>query len=142
MQARAEQLFVQLQNTARIRALIGQSEDALLDYKEWPESESDAQKMLAKAACGLTNAEGGVLVIGMKARAVAKDEPDLVQSAVLVKDTSAVSSRVLDLVGQLVEPGIEAVRVIAVNESANDKSGCVASFKCKYFCRRASAVHS
>ena len=125
MQARAEQLFGRLQNAAQIRALIGQSENAHFDCKEWPESDGDAQKMLAKAACGLTNAEGGVLVIGMKARAVAKDEPDLVQSAVPVKDTSAVSSRILDLVGQLVEPGIEGIRVISVNESANDKSGFV-----------------
>jgi len=106
-------------------ALIGQSEDAYLDCKEWPSSDPEGQKTLAKGACGLTNAEGGVLIIGMRARPISKDEPDLVETAVPVQDTSAVKSRILDLIGQLVEPRIQGVQVAEVNEPLGSKSGFV-----------------
>jgi hypothetical protein len=61
--SRAEELFRKLQTPDSIRALIGQSEDVHFDCKEWPLSDSDAQKVFAKAACGLTNAEGGHAVL-------------------------------------------------------------------------------
>jgi hypothetical protein len=61
----------------------------------------------------------------MKARATSKDEPDLVDSAVPVADTSAVKSRILGLVGQLVEPGIEGIQATEINEPAGSKSGFV-----------------
>src|SRR5260370_387736 len=125
MSSRAEELFHELQTPASIRALIGQSEDVHFDCKEWPTSDSDAQKVLAKAACGLTNAEGGVVLVGMRAKSTSKDEPDLVESAAPVADTSAVRSRILDLVGQLVEPGIEGVQAAEVNDPAGSRSGFV-----------------
>src|SRR5882724_11869881 len=122
---RAEHLFNQLQSLAGIRALIGQSEDAHFDCKEWPQKVEDAQKVFAKAACGLVNAEGGVLVIGMKARRMSKDQPDLVDSLAPVNDTSDVKSRVLDLVGQLVEPGIEGIQAVEINDPPGSKAGFV-----------------
>jgi len=122
---RAEELFQNLQSPNSIRALIGQSEDVHFDCKVWPASDADAQKVLAKAACGLTNAEGGVILVGMSARATSKDEPDLIESAAPVADTSAVKSRILDLVGQLVEPGIEGVQVAEVNDPGGSRSGFV-----------------
>lgn len=122
---RARELFNQLQNAEAIRSLIGQSEDVHFDCKEWPPNDGDAQRILAKAACGLTNAEGGVIIIGMKARPMAKDEPDSVDSAAPVENTRAVRSRVLDLIGQLVEPGIEAVEAVEVNEATGSLSGFV-----------------
>ncbi len=125
MPNRAEQLFQKLQSSPAILKLVGQSEDPHFDCKEWPSKDEDAQRVFAKAACGLTNAEGGVLVVGMKARRVSKDEPDLVESAAPVADTSAVKSRILDLVGQLVEPGIEGVQAVEVNEPVGSKSGFV-----------------
>jgi Putative DNA-binding domain len=125
MPGRAEQLFHQLTNAEAICALIGQSEDVHFDCKEWPAKDEDAQKVFAKAACGLANAEGGVLVVGMKARTVSKDEPDLVSSTAPVADTSAVKSKILDLVGQLVEPGIEGIEAVEVNEPKGTKSGFV-----------------
>ena len=57
-----------------------------------------------------------------------KDEPDLVESAAPVADTSAVKSRILDLVGQLVEPRIEGVQAIEVNEPTGSRSGFVVVF--------------
>src|SRR5947199_9676220 len=121
MQSRAEQLFLELQNVAAIKNLIGQTEDVHFDCKEWPTKDEDAQKPLAKAACGLTNAEGGVLVIGMKARSIAKDDPDLVESAVPIADTVAVESKILNLIGQLGEPVIEGITAVEVNEPPGSK---------------------
>jgi len=125
MPGRAEQLFQQLQNPTAILSLVGQSEDAHFDCKEWPTKEEEAQKVFAKAACGLTNAEGGVLVVGMRAKAASKGDPDLVDSPAPVSDTGAVASKILDLVGQLVEPGIEGVQAIPVNDPPDSKSGFV-----------------
>jgi hypothetical protein len=89
MSERGIELFDRLQSAGAIMALIGHSEDVHFDCKEWPASDGDAQKVFAKAACGLTNAEGGVILVGMRARPTPKDEPDLVESAVPVTDTSA-----------------------------------------------------
>lgn len=125
MANRADELFNKLQTPDSIMELIGTSEDVHFDCKEWPISDSDAQRVLAKAACGLTNAEGGVVLVGMRARSTCKDEPDLVESAAPVADTSAVKSRILDLVGQLVEPGIEDVQVVEVNYPVASRSGFV-----------------
>lgn len=125
MAGRGKDLFNQLQAAEAIRGLIGQTEDVHLDCKEWPASDGDAQKVFAKAACGLTNAEGGVILVGMKARAMSKDEPDLIESVAPVIDTIAVKSRILDLVGQLVEPRIEGVQISEVREPAGSRSGFV-----------------
>ena len=125
MPGRAEDLFERLKDAPAILALIGQTEDVHFDCKEWPVKDEDKQRVFAKAACGLANAEGGVLVIGMKARAMSKDEPDLVDAAVPVADTSAVKSKVLDLIGQLVEPGIEGIHAVEVEERPGSKSGFV-----------------
>ncbi len=128
MSGRGKELFDKLQSVEQIEALIGHSEDVHFDCKEWPTSDSDAQRVFAKAACGLTNAEGGVLLVGMKARSTSKDDPDLVESVALVTDTTAVKSRILDLVGQLVEPGIEGIQMAEINEPAGSKSGFVAIY--------------
>jgi hypothetical protein len=125
MLGRAEHLFHELQSAEAIRALIGQPEDAQFDCKEWPHKEDDAQRMLAKAACGLTNAEGGVLVIGMKAKSTSKEEPDVVQSAAPVRDTSFVKARILNLIGNLVEPGIVGLDVAEVRLREDSPSGFV-----------------
>jgi len=100
----AELLSGRLQDAAAILALVGNSEDAHFDCKEWPAREEDAQRVFAKAACGLTNAEGGVLVVGRRARATSKDEPDLVESPAPVADTKAVQSGVLDQSGNSSSP--------------------------------------
>lgn len=128
MADRGKEIFDELQSAERITALVGQSEDARLDCKEWPANEGDAQKMLAKAACGLTNADGGVVLVGMKARSASKDEPDLISSAAPVADTSAVRSRILALIGQLVEPPIQGVLVLEVPEATGSKSGFVVAY--------------
>jgi len=126
MHGPAEILFQQLKNVSAIKGLIGQSEDSHFDCKEWPSTDEESQKkMFAKAACGLTNADGGVLVIGMKAESRRKDEPDIVTAMAPVSDTAFVKSRVLNLIGNLVEPGIVGVRAREVKESQGSRSGFV-----------------
>lgn len=125
MAERAEDLYNQLQDVASILALIGEPEDAHFDCKEWPSKDDDAQKMLAKAASGMTNADGGVLVIGMKAESRPNDEPDVVTAAAPVHDTTLVRSRVLDLMSKLVEPGIVGIVADEIADARNAKTGFV-----------------
>src|SRR5438552_1285599 len=129
MSTRAEQLFHQLASgPTAILAFIGKSEDLHLECKTWPTKDDEAQRVLAKAACGLANADGGVLVVGMKTKSMPKKDepqPDLIDSPAPVADTSTVKSRILDLVGQLVEPGIEGIQALEVKEGAGLKSGFV-----------------
>ena len=122
---RAEILYSELQDLNAIDGLIGQPEDSYLDCKVWPTKDDDAQKMLAKAACGMTNADGGVLVIGMKAESKPKDEPDVVTAKAPVSDTRQVASRVLGLISNLVEPGIVGVEVKEILETPDTKTGFV-----------------
>jgi hypothetical protein len=56
MTERARELYQELQSVEVIKGLIGQCEDSYFDCKEWPTKDEDTQKMLSKAACGLTNA--------------------------------------------------------------------------------------
>jgi hypothetical protein len=125
MTERAKEIYQQLQSVDAIKGLKGECEDSYFDCKEWPNKDEYAQKMLAKAACGLTNAEGGVLVIGMKAESRPKDEPDVVTGTAPVANTSFVKSKVLNLIGNLVEPGIIGVESIEINDPPGKKSGFV-----------------
>ncbi len=129
MSTHAEDLFNKYRSVAAIEKLVDQCEDAYLDCKEWPvKDDSAAQKMIAKAVCGFSNADGGILIIGMKAESRPKDEPDLITAKAPVSDTKLVSSRVLDWVGNLVEPGIVGVRFREIKESKGKKSGFVVVF--------------
>jgi hypothetical protein len=120
-----EQLFESLDRLEAIHALIGKTEDLHLDCKVWPRDE-DAQRVIAKAACGFANGDGGVIVIGMKAKAGPnKDDPDQIQATEPVADTTLVKTRLQDLIGQFIEPGISGVRVNEINGPAGAKSGFV-----------------
>jgi hypothetical protein len=121
-----EELFKRLHDAANIKALIGTTEDLHLDCKIWPPSENDAQRVLAKALCGFANADGGVVVIGMEAKpGPAKDDPDTVQQARPVTNALTVKSRIENLVGHLVEPGLAGVQVELVFEPPGSACGFV-----------------
>lgn len=121
-----EDLFNRLQNATEIVRLVGTTEDLYLDCKIWSVNENDAQRVLAKALCGFANGDGGVLVIGLEAKSgPGKDDPDLIQQARPVPDAMAVKSRIENLVGQLVEPGLQGVRVAAVPGSPGSSAGFV-----------------
>lgn len=120
-----EAQFEQLLSMTGIQALIGQTEDLHLDCKEWPSRDDDAQRILAKALSGFSNADGGILVIGVEARSPRKDEADTIQGLKPVADALAVKSRVENLIGNLVEPSLPGVRVVMVLEATGQPSGFV-----------------
>ena len=121
-----EELFESFNSAGTILALIGKTEDLHLDCKVWPTKDEDAQRVIAKAVCGFANGDGGMIVVGMKAKAGPnKEDPDQIQSAEPVADTTFVKTRIQDFIGQLVEPGITGVRVDEINEPTGTKSGFV-----------------
>ena len=121
----SEDRFRQLQEPGGIQALIGQTEDLHLDCKEWPPQDNECQKILAKAVSGFANADGGCLVIGVEARSVNKGEPDVIHGLKPVQDALAVTARIENLIGNLLEPPPTGVRVIHVQEVAGQSSGFV-----------------
>ncbi len=116
MASRAESFFAKLIDEQSLHGLIGQSEDADFDCKEWHGVER-SRVSLAKATCGFANAAGGVIIIGMKARSVG-GEPDVVQTTAPFRNPRSVTSEVLDTILKLVEPGVEHVetRVILCDD--------------------------
>lgn len=105
----AERFYRQLSSAKAVQALIGRSEDADFDCKEWPVRMDDARRIIAKAACGFTNATGGVIVIGVKASGAGASTPDVVRTLSPVADRHAVASAALEIILQSVEPGIEGI---------------------------------
>lgn len=134
MPSRGEVLFAQLADRAAIDALIGEPEDGNLDCKEWPAKEKDGHEMLAKAVCGFTNSDGGVLVIGMQTKQLSPGDPDVITAVSPVADASYLRSRILTLVGMLVEPPIVGIDTREIPETSGAKSCFVpAGTRCRRF---------
>ena len=123
-----ETRFDKLRDLAEVQALTGQTEDLHLDAKEWPAREDDAQRVLAKALSGFSNADGGILVIGLEARSVNKGDPDIIQSLKPVADAMGVKSKIENLIGNLVEPPLPGIRVAEVMEVPGQPSGFVLDY--------------
>jgi predicted HTH transcriptional regulator len=104
---RARALYDGLQTLEHLSELIGQPEDSHLDCKEWPSKDDDAQRMLAKAICGMTNADGGVLLLGMKAESRPKEEPDVVTGVAPVANTNVADSSGRNGVSQLLNSNVK-----------------------------------
>jgi hypothetical protein len=120
-----ETRFEQLRSLNQIRALLGQTEDLHLDCKEWPARDDDLQRILAKSLSGFSNADGGILVIGVEAKSINKGDPDVIQSLKPVADAIGVKSKIENLIGNLVEPLLPGIRVAEVLEVAGQPSGFV-----------------
>jgi hypothetical protein len=120
-----EALFDRLQRRAEISALIGQTEDLHLDCKTWPASDADAQRILAKAFAGFANADGGVVVIGLETKPAVKGDPDLITGEKPVASSVAIKSRIEALVGELVEPPLQGVRLATVENAPRSADGFV-----------------
>jgi hypothetical protein len=120
-----ETRFEHLQNLTELCSLVGQTEDLHLDVKEWPVRDDEAQRVLAKALSGFSNADGGILVIGLEARSPGKGEPDVIQALKPVADAVAVKSKIENLIGNLIEPPVPGIRVGEVLEVVGQPSGFV-----------------
>lgn len=120
-----ETRFEQLRNVTEIQSLLGQTEDLHLDVKEWPSRDDDAQRVLAKALSGFSNADGGILVIGLEARPLTKGDPDVIQALRPVADALSVKSKIENLLGNLIEPSLPGIRVAEVLAVPGQPSGFV-----------------
>jgi hypothetical protein len=128
MPTNAEQFYKRLSSVRALQVLVGKPEDAEFDCKEWPARQDDARRIIAKAACGFTNATGGVIVIGVKASGAGANTPDVVRSLAPVADRHAVASAALDIILQSVEPGIEGIRAKTIADGKSKPSGFVLLF--------------
>jgi hypothetical protein len=126
MPTNAERLYDRLNTVAAIMELTGQTEDSDFDCKQWFPQKS-ARESVAKGACGFANATGGVIVIGMEAKA-GQDGVDVVQAEKPVSDAEAVRSNVLDSIAKLVEPGIEGLQSKSILLAPGSKEGFVIVF--------------
>jgi hypothetical protein len=125
MTGRAEFLYADIKDRPAIDRLIGESEDGHLDCKVWPDKEKGGHEMLAKAICGFANSDGGVLVIGMRAKQEKAGDPDVIKETACVRDASSVRSRILTLIGQHVEPPIAGIETRIITETPKSKSGFI-----------------
>lgn len=128
MSTNAERFYRRMTSLKAVQALIGHPEDADFDCKEWPTRSDAARGTIAKAACGFTNATGGVIVIGLGASGRGPDTPDTVRSLAPVADRKAVASDALDIILKFVEPGVEGVRIKTVPDAGAKASGFVLVF--------------
>ena len=126
MPSRAETLFERLQDRDALASLIGQAEDADFDCKQWF-ANADMRFPIAKAACGFSNATGGVIIVGLRAEG-RNGDPDLVKELKPVDDMGAVKASALDIILKFVKPGIEGVRVELVPDSFGSTRGYVLIF--------------
>lgn len=126
MPTNAERFYESLRTAEAVLRLKGIPEDANFDCKRW-NGQKSSREQLAKAACGFTNATGGVLIIGMEARK-GHDGADVVQDECPVQDVEAVRSDALDAISKIVEPGIEGIRSRAVRMGRMSKDGFVVMF--------------
>lgn len=124
----AERFYKRMSSVKALQSLIGKPEDADFDCKEWPARQDDARRILAKAACGFTNATGGVIVIGVKASGAGANTPDVVRSLAPVADRHAVASAALEILLQSVEPGIGGIRTKTIPDGKSKAAGIVLIF--------------
>jgi hypothetical protein len=128
MPTSAERFYKQMSSLKALTTLEGKSEDADFDCKEWPVRPEDQRRVIAKAACGFTNATGGVIVIGVKASGAGANTPDVVRALAPVDDRHAVASTALEIILQSVEMGIEGIQIKTIADAKSKPSGFVLVF--------------
>ncbi|HJU12512.1 MAG TPA: ATP-binding protein [Candidatus Binataceae bacterium] len=128
MTTNAQSFFQFLATAEDVERLVGKSEDLYFDAKtltnESMTDDSDKQP-LAKTLSAFANADGGVIIYGLEAKR-GSDNRDVVQAVKPLKDTELVRSRILALIGQLIQPPVEGI--IVASRRKSDGSGYVIVF--------------
>jgi hypothetical protein len=108
----AQLFFESLDSATAVSSLVGRAEDLYFDAKtcSTPFSERD-QRHLATALSGFANADGGVLIYGLVAKGGDASTPDVVTGVQPVENLTPLHAQALALVGQIVEPPVDGVRV-------------------------------
>jgi hypothetical protein len=108
----AQVFFESLRTAGDVTGLLGRAEDLYFEAKTCSDPFPDPdQRHLAEALSGFANADGGVLVYGLVAAGVDRTTSDVVKRGEPIKSLKLLNSRLLALVGQLVEPPVAYVRV-------------------------------
>jgi hypothetical protein len=122
----AQLFFDSLDSAAAVSGLAGRAEDLYFEAKtcSTPFSERD-QQHLAEALSGFANADGGVLIYGLVARGgdASTSTPDIVTGVQPIENLTGLLAQALGLVGQIVEPPIDGVRVEIRAFDRNPASG-------------------
>jgi hypothetical protein len=122
----AEVLYEQLGSHKAVQGLIGRVEDAFFECKEW-RPERSAQEQIAKAACGFTNADGGVIVVGLEARRN-DDGIDMVMAERPVGDAEGIRSQIEEAISRKVEPGIKGVQSKTIPAAPGSLEGFIITY--------------
>jgi hypothetical protein len=115
MSESAKNFLESLRSAADVSGLVGRPEDLYFEAKTCAEpfSETD-QGHLAEALSGFANADGGVLIYGLVAAGGDRTKPDVVTKVERIRNVDLLNSRILGLIGQLVEPPAPNVQVVPV----------------------------
>ena len=121
----AEALYESLLTEADLEALIGSSEDNDLECKSWF-GLSETRVPILKAVCGLTNATGGVLVIGLQTtKAQGKNQPDVIEKLTPIPEPRVVGSQILDILLRGLQPGVAGIKSRIIDSGREDNKGYV-----------------
>jgi len=90
------------------------------------EIEVDDRESCAKAISGLANTSGGVLVLGVHARAAAKGECDRVENVVEILELGKYAGLVERLVATFTDPPVSGLEVLALENPSKPDAGLVA----------------
>jgi len=125
MSARSERTFTDLNTQEDLESLIGKPEDGDFECKMWAGLSEKSRGQIAKAACGFTNATGGVIVIGLKTSRGTADTADVVEELVPVSDRQTVSAAALDIILKHVVPGISGIQIKDISHNSSAREGYV-----------------
>ncbi|WP_264453508.1 helix-turn-helix domain-containing protein [Paenibacillus polymyxa] len=112
-----------------------QEEGLFIDFKEKananiPGAQNDDKKIFAKALSGFSNADGGILVWGIEARSVNKDEPDVAGEMKPIKHLKKFLTDLNSLVSDAIVPlntGIQNIAIF-INDDPLKDEGFIVSF--------------
>lgn len=108
--------------------LLGETERLHLEFKTLADRSGvnitkDDRKLIAKALCGMSNAEGGLLAIGIKT--TKKDGLDAATEPEPIADVSALRNRIISWLPDLLSPQHTGIAIHAVRTSSNQRAGYI-----------------
>jgi hypothetical protein len=107
----------------------GAEETLYLEFKTLAESSGEKltkedRKVLARAICGMANADGGVIVVGVETRRV--DNVDVAIGKKLISDPEKLRNRLTAAVPEMLSPQHPQINVFAIHESSGTSGGFLA----------------
>ncbi len=118
--SRAEANYSKLESAEDVHGLVGTPEGLNLECKRWQGDEKPQKAGLAQCISGFANADGGVIIIGLRAVRQGTEEPDIIQRGEPVKKLANAFSQVSDWIGEIVEPIVPGIEVKSIAMPPDD----------------------